>query len=97
MNKKQQQTDQDKIQQLIDFPCLFPIKVVGVQTNHFETAINSVIKPRCKQFDANRTQKNESKNGKYLSLTCQVWVTSQKQLDDIYQALTSHPEVKYVL
>ena len=38
-----------------------------------------------------------SSNGKYLSLTCLVYVTSKPQLDDIYRSLTSHPMVKVVL
>ena len=36
-------------------------------------------------------------SGRFISLTCNVYVTSKAQLDSIYRALSEHPLVKYVL
>jgi uncharacterized protein len=38
-----------------------------------------------------------SKQGNYISLTCNIYVTSKVQLDNLYRELSSHPETKFVL
>ena len=82
---------------LIEFPCDFPIKVMGETHDDFATSIVDVIRSHVAEFDASRVEMRASSGGKYISLTCTVYVTSKQQLDDIYRALTSHPAVKFVL
>lgn len=84
-------------QTLIEFPCSFPIKVMGEMRDEFAQTIIDVIRVHDSSFDAGKVEMRASSAGKYLSLTCTVYVTSKPQLDDIYRALTSHPLVKYVL
>lgn len=84
-------------QTLIEFPCSFPIKVMGETQDSFAQTIIDVIRVHDSDFDASKVEMRASSAGKYLSLTCTVYVTSKPQLDDIYRALTSHPLVKYVL
>lgn len=82
---------------LIEFPCDFPIKVMGETHVDFASEIVAAIQRLMPEFDANRVEMRASSGGKYISLTCMVYVTSKPQLDDIYRALTSHPMVKVVL
>ncbi|PKO25454.1 MAG: hypothetical protein CVU35_04075 [Betaproteobacteria bacterium HGW-Betaproteobacteria-8] len=82
---------------LIEFPCDFPIKVMGETRDEFTQTIIEVIQMHSADFDASKVEMRASSAGKYLSLTCTVFVTSKPQLDDIYRALTSHPLVKVVL
>jgi uncharacterized protein len=82
---------------LIEFPCDFPIKVMGETHAHFAEEMINTIKSLLPQFDESNIEMRGSSGGKYLSLTCTVHVTSKPQLDDIYRALTSHPMVKVVL
>lgn len=82
---------------LIDFPCRFPIKVMGAHHPEFVTTIADVARRFEPDFDADSIRITPSKAGNYLGLTLQVWVTSQAQLDDLYRALTGHPMVKVVL
>jgi len=82
---------------LIEFPCDFPIKVMGEMHDQFSTMIIETIRPHYAEFGEERIEMRASSGGKYISLTCTVYVTSKPQLDDIYRALTSHPKVKYVL
>ena len=84
-------------QTLVEFPCSFPIKVMGETQDSFAQTIIDVIRLHDSGFDAGKVEMRASSAGKYLSLTCMVYVTSKPQLDDIYRALTSHPLVKYVL
>lgn len=82
---------------LLTFPCDFPIKVMGKRVDGFAQAIAAVITAHAPDFDATHMEMRASSGGNYLSLTCTVVATSQRQLDDIYRALTSHPLVSVVL
>jgi uncharacterized protein len=82
---------------LIEFPCDFPIKVMGETAADFSSEITKTIQVLMPSFNASHIEIRGSSGGKYISLTCTVYVTSRQQLDDIYRALTSHPMVKFVL
>ena len=82
---------------LIEFPCDFPIKVMGETRDEFAATIVDIIRTQTPDFDSSKVDMRASSGGRYISLTCTVYVTSKQQLDDIYRALTAHPEVKFVL
>lgn len=82
---------------LIDFPCFFAIKVMGESSEVFVETIHVLVKTHVPEFSKDDMDTRESSSGKYLSLTCNVWVTSQDHLDTVYRSVTSHPLVKYVL
>ena len=87
----------DITETLIEFPCDFPIKVMGETHVDFSTQMIQTIQKNLPSFDAAKVEMRGSTGGKYISLTCTVYVTSKPQLDDIYRALTAHPMVKFVL
>ena len=82
---------------LIEFPCDFPLKVMGLAVDGFAQAIADEVRRHAPGFDPATMEMRASSNGKYLSLTCTVYATSQAQLDALYRAMTSHPMVKVVL
>lgn len=82
---------------LLEFPCDFPLKIMGEAREGFAEAVAEVVRQHAPDFDATRVEMRASSGGKYISLTCTVTATSKPQLDDIYRALTSHPWVKVVL
>ena len=82
---------------LIEFPCDFPIKVMGEMRDDFAEIIVAEIRNQLPDFDSSRVEMRASSGGKYISLTCTVHVTSRLQLDNIYRALTAHPMVKITL
>lgn len=82
---------------LIEFPCDFPIKVMGETHADFSREMIKAIQSVIASFDASQIEMRGSSGGKYISLTCTVYVTSKLQLDDVYRALTAHPMVKFVL
>ena len=82
---------------LIEFPCDFPIKVMGETHADFTSEIINTIQMIIPSFDVSKIEMRGSSGGKYISLTCTVYVTSKPQLDDIYRALSSHKMVKVVL
>ncbi len=82
---------------LIDFPCDFAIKVMGQTEETFAATIIAAIQTIVPTFSATNVEMRASSAGKYISLTCTVYVTSQAQLDDVYRLLSAHPLVKYAL
>lgn len=82
---------------LIDFPCDFPIKVMGETHDTFSQTIIDLIQTIVPSFNAAQVEMKASSAGKYISLTCTVHVESQEQLDSIYRLLSSNPLVKFAL
>lgn len=82
---------------LIEYPSLFPIKVMGLSQDGFVHALVAVAQQFDPQFDAASVELRPSSGGKYLGVTLTVTATSRDQLDNLYRALTSHPMVKVVL
>jgi uncharacterized protein len=82
---------------LLEFPCDFPIKIMGTAREGFAQTILDVVLKHAPDFDGATMEMRASTGGKYLSLTCTVRATSKGQLDALYRELTSHPWVKIVL
>ena len=93
-----QKQEVDKVEEtLVEFPCDFLIKVMGETNDDFANAMVKVIQAHEQKFDASKVDMRASSGGRFISLTCNVHVTSKTQLDSIYRALSEHPLVKYVL
>lgn len=82
---------------LIEFPCDFPIKVMGAARDDFAKAIVTVVQAHATDFDAASVEMRASGKGNYVAVTCTVRATSREQLDNLYRDLSSHPYVKIVL
>ena len=82
---------------LIEYPSVFPIKVMGALVDGFAEALCQVALKFDPNFDASRVELRPSKGGNYLGVTLHINATSREQLDGLYRALTSHPMVKIVL
>ena len=82
---------------LIDYPCRFPIKVMGQKVDGLVHAITHIARQFDPAFDAQTVELRESSGGKYLGVTVTINATSREQLDELYRTLSSHPMVKVVL
>jgi putative lipoic acid-binding regulatory protein len=82
---------------LIEYPSLFPIKVMGLKVDGLVHAVTMIAHEFDPTFDAGTIELRESKGGKYLGITVTVTVTSREQLDELYRTLSTHPMVKVVL
>lgn len=82
---------------LLEFPCDFPLKIMGPSAADFAGTIAAVVIRHAPDFDTAAIEQRPSKAGNYLSLTCTVRAVSQKQLDALYRELSAHPMVKVVL
>jgi putative lipoic acid-binding regulatory protein len=82
---------------LIEYPCDFPIKVMGLKVEGYLEAMSYVVRQFDPDWTEDRLETRESAGGKYLSLTFTVRATSREQLDELYRTLSSHPMAKVVL
>ncbi|MCC7150863.1 MAG: DUF493 family protein [Rubrivivax sp.] len=82
---------------LIEYPCSFPIKVMGAQVDGFVEAIAHVARQFDPSFDPTTIEHRPSRAGTYLGLTITITATSRAQLDELYRTLSTHPLVKVVL
>jgi len=81
----------------IDYPCDFPIKIMGKDEQSFIKSVLIVVNRHIPNFDNSSVETRVSKKNKYLSITCNVHVISQSQLDELYQELCDHPMVLMVI
>jgi putative lipoic acid-binding regulatory protein len=82
---------------LIEYPCDFPIKILGHTRAGFAQAMLEVVQRHAPDFDGTGMEMRSSRRGKYLSVTCVIRATSREQLDNLYRELCDHPMVVMVL
>ena len=82
---------------LLEYPCDFPLKILGHSQAGFAQAILGVVQRHAPDFDGAAMEMKSSRRGKYLSVTCVIRATSREQLDGLYQELCDHPMVVMVL
>ncbi|MEY4507461.1 MAG: hypothetical protein RL297_2039 [Pseudomonadota bacterium] len=84
-------------QSFIQYPCRFPIKVMGANTAEFISTMTALAQGFEPSFNESHIEQRPSRAGNYMGLTLSIEVHNREQLDEIYRALTKHPLVKYVL
>jgi len=82
---------------LLQFPCDFPIKVMGKNVPIFTQHICDLICRHAPDFDPASLEIRASSKANYIGLTATIRAHSRTQLDDLYRALTADPLVKIVL
>lgn len=82
---------------LLEFPCAFPIKIMGEARVGFADAMLEIVLRHAPDFVAASMEMKASSSGKYVSLTCTITAVSQAQLDDLYREISGHPMVSMAL
>ena len=81
----------------IEFPCEFPIKMMGRNLPEFRIAARALVEKHTGAVADSAVQESLSRNERFVSVTVTVTATSQKQLDDIYRDVSSHDDVLMAL
>ncbi len=82
---------------LLEFPCDFPLKVMGRSESGFEARALAIVRSHLPDFYAANMHSAVSRKGNYLSVTFDLRVTGQEQLDALYRELTACEEILMVL
>ncbi len=80
-------------QRALTFPTSFMIKAIGLADYDIHAILLSVLDHHGVTYAVDTITEQGSKHGKYNSVS--VWITAEgrKQLDDIYEGLSSRPEI----
>lgn len=81
----------------IEFPCEYPIKVLGRSGENFELIIFSVFDEFASGFDRSSATTNVSKKGTFSSITITITATGVDQLDALHKGLLATGIVKMVI
>ena len=81
----------------IEFPCEYPIKVLGVSSEAFEGIVLEVFERHAPGFDQQTLAAKTSRNGTFTSITITITATGPDQLEAVHQDLRATGHVKMVI
>lgn len=81
----------------LEFPCDFPIKMMGRDTPEFRATARALVEGHAGAVADSAVQAAVSRNGRFVSITVTITATSREQLDDIYRDVSSHDDVLVAL
>ena len=87
----------DANETLFNFPCDYPLKVMGRHTDDFRSLVLGIVQKHAGSIDPAAIVERPSKDGTYLSLTVTFQADSKAQLDALYRELTSCEKVLVAL
>ncbi|NQY26666.1 MAG: DUF493 domain-containing protein [Piscirickettsiaceae bacterium] len=82
---------------VMEFPCDFGIKAMGLTSDDFDAVVVSLVRPFVDDIKEGAVTSKQSSSGKFTSVTVDFRATSKQQIENIYQALMDHEQVKYIL
>ena len=81
----------------LEFPCAFPIKMMGRDTPEFRATARALVEKHAGEVADEAVQAALSRNGRFVSVTVTITAISKQQLDDIYREVTAHSDVLMAL
>ncbi len=81
----------------IEFPCAYPVKVLGRAHDEFEAVILEVVRRHAPGFDSETVSLRGSRKGRFLALTVTITATGPEQLDALHRDLLDTGMVQMVL
>ena len=82
---------------VMEFPCEFPIKMMGRDTPEFRQAMRAIVEQHVGDVADDRVQSTLSRNGSFVSVTITITAISQQQLDNIYREISARDDVLMAL
>jgi putative lipoic acid-binding regulatory protein len=82
---------------LVEYPCLFTLKIVGANEDNFVKDVLTVVATTCRMEESSYTSLDHSikYNGKWASVTVQAPVESAQMLYQLYEDVDRDPRVKF--
>ena len=80
----------------IEFPCDYPIKVMGTAASDFEVFVCDIMGKHA-EIDVTSIKMKESSKGTFQSVTISITATGKPQIEAIYEELMKSGRVKMVL
>ncbi|RMG31318.1 MAG: DUF493 domain-containing protein [Gammaproteobacteria bacterium] len=81
----------------LQFPCDFPIKVMGRASSSFELKVVEIVRRHVPDLGEGAVRSRLSREGKFVSITVTIRARSREQLDALYRELTADEDILMVL
>ena len=81
----------------IEFPCAYPIKVIGVNDGNYRDSVVTVVRNYAPDLDVETVTLKDSRNGTYCSVNLTIEATGESQLKALHKALLDDPRTRLVL
>lgn len=81
----------------IEFPCSYPIKIIGIASANFHGEVIAVVEKHAGKIAANLIELRPSKQKNYLSVRVTITATGEEQLRNLFTDLKTIKNVKMVL
>lgn len=81
----------------IEFPCSYPVKVMGVAEGDFHAEIIAVFRKHAPEVCEEHVSVRMSEKGNYMALTVTIEATGLEQLQRLFEDLKATDNVKMVL
>jgi len=81
----------------LSFPCEYPIKAMGPNTEAFADEMYELVKKHCPELKREDITTRASGSATYQSVTMPIKAESRDHLITIYQDLKNHKDVKWTL
>jgi putative lipoic acid-binding regulatory protein len=81
----------------IEFPCDYPIKVLGRNVEAFRPTVIGIFEQHSPGFDQERITVRDSRKGSFMALTITIVATGQPQLEALHRDLIATGLVQMVL
>lgn len=82
---------------LFEFPCRFPVKAMGKETEGFPAHVMELVVAAVGEIDHEDVVVKPSSKGRFLSVTVTFTAESRDQLDTVYRNLTGSDRILFVL
>jgi uncharacterized protein len=82
---------------LIEFPCDFTLKIIGVTSDNFISDITAIVLKHYPDTKLCNIAHKNSGQGNFTAITAIVYTRDQVSLDALYTELTQYPGIKMVL
>jgi putative lipoic acid-binding regulatory protein len=81
----------------IEFPCAYPIKVMGLDENDFAASVIAIVRRHDPALDVASISYRPSRNGKYLSVNVTITATGPAHIQALFEELKASGRVAMVL
>jgi putative lipoic acid-binding regulatory protein len=81
----------------IEFPCDYPIKVLGRQRDDFQRVVIEVFERHAPGFDSESIAVKASSKGTFTSMTITITATGPQQLEALHEELMATGLVQMVI
>ncbi len=82
---------------LLEFPCRFPLKIMGPAAPAFEAQMRALVLAELGERQDTVWAVRPSAKGNFVGLTVTFTAEHRAELDALYRAISAHPDVKMCL